>query len=136
MTYQRRNNFKIQTGDGIVRRKSLFGLIDHYGLYMGADQVIENHPVHGVRMITLTEFLDGRPLIKVKPFPGGGASRHTAVRQAYKMIGTRYDLFDFNCEHFVNTIHAVGRKSEQMEAATGMFFGLLTIGFLAAISSK
>lgn len=124
----------IKPGDGLVRSKSFFGLIDHYGLYVGQSMVIENHPLHGVRLITLAEFFQGRQLLRVKRFPGNEWSRRSAVDKAYKMVGTRYDVFDFNCEHFVNHIHELGVKSSQADAVKGLIFGLLAIGFVAAIS--
>ncbi len=124
----------IKPGDGLVRSKSFLGLIDHYGLFVGQSMVIENHPLHGVRLITLAEFFQGRQLLRVKRFPGNEWSRRSAVDKAYKMIGARYDVFDFNCEHFVNHIHDVGIKSNQAEVAKGLVFGLLAIGFIAAIS--
>lgn len=127
-------NNNIKQGDGLVRSKSFFGLIDHYGLYVGQSMVIENHPLHGVRLISLTEFFNGRQLLRIKRFPGNEWSRQYAVDTAYKMIGTRYDVLDFNCEHFVNNIHNVGTKSNQADVARGLFFGLLAIGFIAAVS--
>lgn len=128
----RKNN--IRPGDGLVRSKSFLGIIDHYGLYVGQFMAIENHPLHGVRLVTLAEFLNGRDLQRVKRFPGNDWSRRKAVDKAYSMIGTRYDMLDFNCEHFVNHIHNIGIKSNQAEVAKGLVFGLLAFGFIAAIS--
>lgn len=127
---------EIKPGDGLIRSKSFLGIIDHYGLYVGQSMVIENHPLNGVRLVTLSDFLNGRPLLKVKPYPGLEWTRNTAVSRAYEMIGTRYSVFDFNCEHFVNYIHQVGVKSSQADVAKGLVFGLLAFGVLAAISGK
>lgn len=127
-------NYSIRPGDGLVRSKSFLGLIDHYGLYVGHSQVIENHPLHGVRSISLTEFLNGRQLLRVKSFPGNEWNRSTAVRKAYEMIGTRYDVLDFNCEHFVNHIHNLGIKSDQADLAKSLVFGVLALGLITAVS--
>ena len=132
MNIIQKNNIK--PGDGLVRSKSFLGLIDHYGLYVGQSKVIENHPLHGVRLITLAEFLDGRQLLRIKRYLGNEWSRSNAVSKAHRMIGTRYDVLDFNCEHFVNHIHNIGVKSNQADVARGLFFGVLAIGFIAAIS--
>lgn len=127
-------NQNIKPGDGLVRSKSFLGLIDHYGLYVGQSKVIENHPLHGVRLISLADFLNGRQLLRVKPFSGNEWGRNTAVRKAFEMIGAHYDVLDFNCEHFVNHIHNVGIKSNQVDLAKGLVFGVLAIGLIAAIS--
>lgn len=132
MSIIHRNNIK--PGDGLVRAKSLFGIIDHYGLYVGQYQVIENHPDFGVRLTSLDEFLQGRPLQKIKKFPGNDIERSNAISRAYGMIGARYDALKFNCEHFVNMIHRIGIKSLQVEVFQNLVVGLLIIGFIAAIS--
>lgn len=124
----------IRPGDGLVRSKSFLGLIDHYGLYVGQFKVIENHPLHGVRLISLAEFLDGRKLQRVKTFPGSDWSRSNAVQKAYEMIGTHYDVLDFNCEHFVNHIHNLGVKSGQADLAKGLVFGVLALGLISVIA--
>lgn len=132
MNILQKNNIK--PGDGLVRSKSFLGLIDHYGLYVGQSKVIENHPLHGVRLISLPDFLNGRELLRVKRFPGNEWGRSTAVRKAYEMIGTHYDVLDFNCEHFVNHIHNVGIKSNQADLAKRLVLGVLALGLIAAIS--
>lgn len=127
-------NQNIKPGDGLIRSKSFLGLIDHYGLYVGQSKVIENHPLHGVRLTSLTEFLNGRQLLKIKSFPGNDWSRRIAMGKAYEMIGTHYNVLDFNCEHFVNHIHNLGIKSDQADLAKGLVFGVLALGLIAAIS--
>lgn len=110
------------------------GIIDHHGLYVGGSSVIENHPNHGVRVTTLNEFLQGRKLIKIKRFPGNDGGRNEGVSMAYKMIGTPYNVWDFNCEHLVNVIHKEGLRSAQAETAKGIFFGLLALGLLIVVT--
>lgn len=134
MNIEQKNNIK--PGDGLVRSKSFLGIIDHYGLYVGRSMVIENHPLSGVRLVTLSEFLNGRKLLKVKPYPGLEWTRSSAVNRAYEMIGTQYSVFEFNCEHFVNYIHQVGIKSGQADVAKGLVFSLLAFGVIAAVSGK
>jgi hypothetical protein len=121
------NEYRLQSGDVLVRNKSAFGFIDHYGLYIGNESVIDNHPDRGVSLISLNSFLSGRKLERIARFQGNLYSRSLVVRKAQSMLGVSYHLTKFNCEHFVNIVWDAGRKSQQVATASILFF------FFAAI---
>lgn len=123
----------LQPGDVLVRNKSAFGIIDHYGLYVGNGMVVDNHPDRGVSQISLATFLDGRSLQRVKKYMGNSRNRKLVVQRAYSMIGMKYHVKDFNCEHLVNMALGVGRMSEQVTAAGVLFFFSVAIWGLSKV---
>lgn len=104
-------------GDVLVRNKSTFGIIDHYGLYVGYGKVIDNHPERGVCLISVESFLSGRKLVRIARFEGNPNERNQVVQRANSMLGLNYHLTDFNCEHFVNEVWGAGRSSQQLATA-------------------
>jgi hypothetical protein len=120
-------HFSLQPGDVLVRNKSAFGAIDHFGLYVGNNIVIDNHPERGVSQVSLSYFLNGKALSKINRYQGGQLGRHQVVQKAYSMIGNQYHLTQFNCEHFVNETWGAGRKSHQVTNVGMLFFVSLVI---------
>ena len=127
-------NYSLQPGDVLVRNKSFFGIIDHYGLYVGNGWVIDNHPDRGVCLISIHSFLNGRELERIARFNGNSFSRNQVVRKGYLMLGMDYHLTKFNCEHFVNEAWGAGRKSQQVGAVGALFFFSLVIWGLSKAS--
>ncbi len=119
--------YSLQPGDILVRNKSIFGIIDHYGLYVGNNMVIDNHPERGVSQMSLRSFLNGRSLEKIKRYSGGWFGRQQVVNRAYALIGKPYHLTKYNCEHLVNEAWGAGRKSQQVANAGMLFFLSLAI---------
>ncbi len=116
------NKYSVSPGDMLVRNKSLMGVVDHYGLYIGNGQVIDNHPSRGVSIVTIGSFLSGRNLERVNYFKGNAWERNRVVEWAYSMLGRKYHLTEFNCEHFVRMAWGEGRKSRQVSMAVGLFW--------------
>ncbi|MDW3212174.1 MAG: lecithin retinol acyltransferase family protein [Reichenbachiella sp.] len=112
-----RDNYLLKAGDVPIRNKSAFGIIDHFGLYIGNGNVIDNHPERGVRVVSLESFLNGRELDRIVRFKGNSYERSQVVRRANFMIGQDYHLTKFNCEHFVNAAWGTEIKSNQVAAA-------------------
>lgn len=107
------NPYNLQRGDVVVRNKSALGIIDHYGIYVGNRQVIDNHPNRGVQLISLDDFLNGRTLENVNKFYGNEFERTEIVRRAHSYIGQKYDLYEFNCEDLVHQVFQTGRRSQK-----------------------
>lgn len=128
------NANSLKEGDVIVRNKSVFGIIDHYGLYVGNGIVIDNHPTRGVREIDLSVFLNGRNFQRIKHFGGNRYDRKGVIDAAYSMYGKPYHLTKFNCEHFVNEVWGMGRKSQQVDTTGVLFFFSLVIWGLSKVS--
>lgn len=49
-------------------------------------------------------FRDGYHLTRIEPFTGNDFQRRLAVNRAVSLIGTQYDLVNFNCEHYANAV--------------------------------
>jgi len=125
--------YSLQPGDVLVRNKSVFGVVDHYGLYVGNGRVIDNHPERGVSVIGLHDFLSGRGLERIKRFRGNSFARNQVVNRAYSMLGMSYHLTRFNCEDFVHVAWNSGKKSQQVAAAsTLILIFLVVLGFSKA----
>ncbi|MFY0608523.1 MAG: lecithin retinol acyltransferase family protein [Cyclobacteriaceae bacterium] len=132
MEYRRILN-SLQPGDVLVRNKSAIGVIDHFGLYVGNGNVIDNHPERGVSQISLSSFLNGRSLEKIQAFTGNWHSRQQVLNRAFALIGRPYHLTRFNCEHFVNEVWGAGRKSKQVENVGVLLFFSLAIWGLSKV---
>jgi len=126
--------YSLRPGDVLVRNKSFLGVIDHYGLYVGNGQIIDNHPARGVSIIGLSSFLNGRKLKQIKRFEGNSYKRNQVINKAHSMIGMNYHLTQFNCEHFVTEAWGAGRQSRQVSAAGLLIFSILTIWGLSKSS--
>lgn len=124
----------LQPGDVVVRNKSVFGIIGHYGLYVGNGEVIDNHPNRGVSLINLNAFLSGRGLKRIARFNGNSFARSQAVNKGYSMLGMKYHLTKFNCEHFVNEAWGAGKKSQQVATSGTLFFLFLAIWGLSKVN--
>lgn len=100
----------IQPGDRLVLPKSSLGFVQHHAIYIGNDaygnrQYIENYIGKGVQMVNESYlFRDGYYLTRIEPFIGNDFQRRLAVNRAIALIGTQYDLVNFNCEHYANAV--------------------------------
>lgn len=123
----------LKPGDRIVVPKSNLRLIQHHAIYIGKDHLgqrlyIENAIGQGVQLITESYlFRDGYNLTRIEPFTGNEYQRRRAVEIALKMIGHKYDLINFNCEHYANSVQYNNRYSKQV--GNGVIFGVLAFLF-------
>ncbi|MGY0215784.1 lecithin retinol acyltransferase family protein [Endozoicomonadaceae bacterium StTr2] len=100
----------------------------HFGLADGDGGVIHNSRKRGrVTRETLEDFADGRDIV-VSDIMGDDPD--DAVKQAEKLLGTRYRVMSENCEHFVRHVHGLNKESRQIQqyvlAAVGAGTALLT----------
>jgi len=49
-------------------------------------------------------FRDGYHLTSIEPFTGNDFQRRLALNRVVALIGTQYDLVNFNCEHYANAV--------------------------------
>ncbi|HUN03960.1 MAG TPA: lecithin retinol acyltransferase family protein, partial [Niabella sp.] len=67
----------------------------------------------------------------IEPFVGDIFQRNEAIKRAMQLIGKPYDLVNFNCEHYANTVQH--NKSYSKQVNIGLVAGLialvLSIGF-------
>ena len=103
-----------------LRRPKRGGLIQHYGLFAGwgsdgTPYVYENNITTGVRLVPFDVFAAGQP-VECIPYTGP-TPRSVILQRARSALGSRYDLFRANCEHFVTWCQQGLARSPQLAAA-------------------
>ena len=137
--------FSIKQVDAIVMKKKMFGMLDHYVLYMGVRggrHVFVANYTQGVREVSneeLAKFLQFLEPTKIERFEGNYLQRNQAIQRAWSRVGERaYDYLENNCEHFKNWVHNGIHRSEQAEnfkAGSSVLLGTLAlVGIIGAIS--
>ena len=112
-----------------------YGAIEHVGIVTdwridGMPAVISNSYAHrGVREESLGDFARGRAFRvhkRLSDMPG-----EEVADRARRMVGRRYDVLRFNCEHFVRVAHGLKPKSPQVYGALALAAGALAAWRLA-----
>jgi len=122
--------------DRLVIPKSSLRLVQHHAIYLGKDNngnrvYIENAIGKGVQIISEAHlFRGGYELTRVERFTGNQQQRNAAVQFAMQLQGKQYDLLNFNCEHYANTVQHGKTHSNQVGngLALGLFALVLGIG--------
>lgn len=116
--------YNIKPADAVVMKKKLFGMVDHYVVYLGVSEqkhVFVANYTKGVKIIPdqeLREFLQFLEPTKIDRFPGPDTNRNAAVNRAISRIGERaYNYMTNNCEHFKNWVHRGEHNSPQVNNA-------------------
>jgi|SRR6185436_12747756 len=99
-------------GDKLTRPKAL-GLIQHVGVFLGTNTVLNNTPERGEHISTFREFA-GEAKVKVE---STGANPWSVKMRADKIVSNPkpYDPIDRNCEHTAN--EAVYGKPSSFQVA-------------------
>jgi hypothetical protein len=137
MYYSRR--YGLQPADRIIEPIFETGLSKHHAIYLGMDRfgvewVSENFKFYGVRQIKASEFFSDGKNYRVQPFKGNDFERKSAVNRALCKLGTPYDLFSFNCEHYASYVQTGKEESIQVTNALGILF--FTFLFGLALSNQ
>jgi hypothetical protein len=117
----------LQPGDRMVIPKSGLRLFQHHAIYLGKDSnsnrmYIENAIGRGVQIVSEAYlFKGGYEFTRVERFTGNQHQRNAAVKFAIQLQGKQYDLFNFNCEHYANTVQNRKTYSKQVGFGLGMF---------------
>lgn len=117
--------YNLRPGDRIVTPRSGWRLIQHHAIYWGVDHkgvhwIIENQDNIGVQIIELQRFVDRVFEVKrIEYFKGNDNQRRAALTRGEELLGTKYDLFKFNCEHFANYLQHGKSYSTQVENFSG-----------------
>lgn len=121
------NYNKLTIGDRLVRVKG--GIFSrHHAIYMGRDThtnqhiVAENQTNHGVRYITLRQFLGEGRLVRVEYNHFSLMKQHLIFQRVNARLGRHYVFYDYNCEHFVNDVLEGRAHSPQL--TIGALFGI------------
>jgi hypothetical protein len=112
----RRNNVPVSGSIVKVTR----GLYSHYAIVEGIDPVsrewivIHNEKGHGVEREFLANVIANSPW-QVFNVPKNQAESAQRIETARELIGERYDLLTFNCEHFVRLVVHGNAESPQVQ---------------------
>lgn len=114
-------NSQLYPADVIVakKRNGLGRILNHYVVYVGHETFIGNLE-KGVKVLSkmeLSNLLVEYEPVKIKPFEGSSYQRNHAVKRAYGRIGQKYNLLNFNCEHFANWVQKGKENSFQVTIA-------------------
>lgn len=118
----------LQPADRLVIPKSGLNMVQHHAIYLGKDNngnriYIENAVGRGVQVVNEAYlFRDGYEITRVELFTGNQYQRNSAIQLAMQLIGKPYNLLNFNCEHYANTVQH--RKSYSNQVSIGLGLGL------------
>ena len=126
------NYYNLKLGDRLIREKGIFS--KHHGIFVGIHNglpfVAENNVNSGVQYVTLADFLLNRinNLSRIERFKGTEQARKNIIPRINNLLGTRYGLVNFNCEHFAELIQNGKPKSKQLtNALLGFAIGYVVI---------
>lgn len=132
------NYYGLKCGDRLVRGKGV--LSKHHGIYVGyhncVPMVAENQNGKGVQYVSLFEFLlwGAASLERIEPFKGSEEARRNVIPRINKLVGTQYDLINFNCEHFAELIQNGKASSKQVNNALWGLGIIAVLGIMIAAS--
>lgn len=100
---------------------AVIGAYEHHIIYTGVrdwsqQDIIHNDKSGGVQRARLQGLVAGQRCKLVRRFVGNAWQREQAVRFALSLEGTRYDLLNFNCEHFSSLVQTGRPESPQLQA--------------------
>jgi hypothetical protein len=102
----------------------------HVGIYASGRGVVHNHKSCCVELTSMAGFSGGRPVRVISRVVGPWFEQEQAVQRALSLVGQRYDLLNFNCEHAAYYAQTGVAKSPQLVGFAALcLIGLF--GFLA-----
>jgi Lecithin retinol acyltransferase len=111
----------------------------HVGVYVGVqgvcgECVIHNSKLGGVILSTLTEFSGGSQIFIHQKATCPWYERGAIVQRAWSLLGSKYNLFNFNCEHAA--YYAQRGKAESPQISAFAFIALLLFGGLTLVAAN
>lgn len=113
------------------------GLYDHHGIYMGIRNGVHvvaelAKPGEGgvVRLVTWATFGRGSE-VQIVDHPNGLPLQAVVDNVIRTPRWRKYDLLDWNCEHFATWCSTHEARSQQVEGAVGAVAAVLAISLLA-----
>ncbi len=121
----------LNIGDRLIRTKN--GIFSrHHAIYAGHDGyqhwVAENQSGYGVRYLPLRKFRSEGKLVGVKSGNYSYHDQQLILARIDERLGTEYDFFTYNCEHFVNDVLFGKKQSQQVQS------GVLVVGAIALVA--
>lgn len=126
----------LRPADRIVVPKSRFRLVQHHAIYLGQNNlgqyvIAENKIGIGVRLITADDFFsDVIEVTRIDRFTGSNYERDNVVWNAQSKVGLAYDLFTYNCEHYVTESITGKAVSSQIKNILGIGVSVLFLALL------
>lgn len=106
----------LKPGDVIIVPITAINIAEHYLVYIGNGQYMENHFIEGVRYVSEQQFMQRNKTYKrIRRFNGSEYQRIWAVNRAVSLHRRSYDPVNFNCEHFANIVQFGANYSKQSE---------------------
>jgi hypothetical protein len=84
----------------------------------------------------LETFADGQPVSLLKRVARNRQEQNLIIARAQSLLGQKFDLWKFNCEHLVTYALAGAPQSPQLGFALGGILLLGALGGLAVVSSR
>lgn len=117
-------NIKLKAGN-ILHLGTWYIPLEHWAIVSDKNTILENKINHGVIETTFDDFFGRYQFFKVKSIHSLSQSEaEKAIARARSIIGKKYDLIHFNCEHFIDFILNRELVSEQVLAANRLLWGL------------
>lgn len=128
--------YGLQPADRIKEPIFQTGFSKHHSIYLGIDEsgqewVVENHKLHGVRLVRSDVFFKEGQNYRIERFTGSYSDRVAAVKRALGILGKPYDLILFNCEHYATYVQKGKAESKQIGNALLLAATILLIGLVA-----
>lgn len=135
-------NYNLQPADRVVLPKKGFPMIKHHAIYLGVNNLgqhlfAENDSTNGVQIVEHNYVFDDiNEIYEIIRFKGNPNERQKAVNNAIALKGKKYDLINFNCEHFSEYVQNGVSKSNQVEKTVkGLVLSAGVFTFFAILSS-
>lgn len=124
---------------GDIIQVNKFGY-QHVGVFVGprgADSrcVVHNCKGNGVVLSHFQDFANGSPVFIHQKANGNYFQREEIARKALALLGKKYDLLTFNCEHAANLAQNGKAESPQIKVLVVLMLVLGSIAFLSGNKS-
>ncbi|OHA83387.1 MAG: hypothetical protein A2937_03625 [Candidatus Yonathbacteria bacterium RIFCSPLOWO2_01_FULL_47_33b] len=99
----------------VIARDKLTGFGEHWGILLPTGYVAHNTDERNTHVVTFEEFAAGKPVKVIREVPPS-EHRGTYWRLQAELAAARpYDLLQYNCEIFANTVTGYKPESPQVK---------------------
>lgn len=119
----------VRSGQLIKARVRRFPLLHHYGIALATEDgvfVLHNTPSRGTTIDHIEKWLSTRDLLTIANTPLMAWENERIIDRFHAGCRKNYNLFSYNCEHFVGCMLNGPQRSPQLQKAS------LALGVLAA----
>lgn len=127
----------LRKGD-VIKRRGPLGT-EHIGLYAGSDWIGRGWVIHNakddrVRWELLETFANGEAVSVVRQ-AANAYEGEVIIARAHSLLGQKFDLINFNCEHFVTMAISGAAISPQLRGVAIGLAILAGVGLVARTSA-